>query len=206
MDSNDEPLPKSPPSTSVQSKGKASVGASSSSSSARPESETLGISSLPLETMLQPLLPGSFFMDTEAGFFMEENIGFSASPPLMEFEPFSTVCPSPSFCEIPRTVPSSTGGDSENIGVPQPLECLQGNPTPPFLSKTFDLVEDPALDPIISWGVSGESFVVWDPVEFARLVLPLNFKHNNFSSFVRQLNTYVGITVTPPVMVGVICM
>ncbi|KAG7958161.1 hypothetical protein I3843_10G005100, partial [Carya illinoinensis] len=140
-------------------------------------------------------------MDAEAGFFME-NIGFSASPPLTEFEAFSTISPSSSFCEIPRTVPSSTGGggDAENIAVPQPLERLQGNPTPPFLSKTFDLVEDPALDAIISWGVSGESFVVWDPVDFAKLVLPLNFKHNNFSSFVRQLNTYVGITVTPPVM------
>lgn len=90
--------------------------------------------------------------------------------------------------------------------MPQPLECLHGNPIPPFLSKTFDLVDDPALDPIISWGSTGESFVVWDPVDFARLVLPRNFKHNNFSSFVRQLNTYVGIAVTPPVMAGAICV
>nr|WLR90802.1 HSFA3 [Selenicereus monacanthus] len=82
------------------------------------------------------------------------------------------------------------GGEGEGFGVPQPLECLQGTPIPPFLSKTYDLVEDPTLDPIISWGPTGESFVVWDPVEFARLVLPRNFKHNNFSSFVRQLNTY----------------
>ncbi|KAL6138421.1 hypothetical protein ACLB2K_063704 [Fragaria x ananassa] len=76
------------------------------------------------------------------------------------------------------------------VGVPQPLQCLQETPVPPFLSKTFDLVDDPALDLIISWGSTGASFVVWDPVEFSRLVLPRNFKHNNFSSFVRQLNTY----------------
>ncbi|GMI71034.1 heat shock transcription factor A3, ARABIDOPSIS THALIANA HEAT SHOCK TRANSCRIPTION FACTOR A3 [Hibiscus trionum] len=79
---------------------------------------------------------------------------------------------------------------SPATGVPHPLEVLQGNPVPPFLSKTFDLVDDPSLDPIISWGPTGESFVVWDPVEFSRLILPRNFKHNNFSSFVRQLNTY----------------
>ena len=87
---------------------------------------------------------------------------------------------------------SSAPAGTEFIGVPQPLEILQGNPVPPFLSKTFDLVDDSSLDPIISWGPTGESFVVWDPLEFSRLILPRNFKHNNFSSFVRQLNTYVG--------------
>ncbi|PWA55707.1 Heat shock factor (HSF)-type, DNA-binding [Artemisia annua] len=74
--------------------------------------------------------------------------------------------------------------------VPRPLDCLQGTPIPPFLSKTFDLVDDPELDQIISWSKTGASFIVWDPAAFARMVLPRNFKHNNFSSFVRQLNTY----------------
>ncbi|KAJ0613036.1 putative transcription factor HSF-type-DNA-binding family [Helianthus annuus] len=74
--------------------------------------------------------------------------------------------------------------------IPQPLENLQGTQIPAFLSKTFDLVDDPTLDPIISWGKSGQSFVVWDPVAFSRTILPRNFKHNNFSSFVRQLNSY----------------
>lgn len=108
----------------------------------------------------------------------------------------------------PLSIPISTRPESIPLHVdadvtsplPMPLDILHGNPIPPFLSKTFDLVDDPSLDPVISWGLTGASFVVWDPVEFARIILPRNFKHNNFSSFVRQLNTYVGISVMSPLV------
>ncbi|KAG5098879.1 hypothetical protein JHK82_048733 [Glycine max] len=60
----------------------------------------------------------------------------------------------------------------------------------PFLTKTYQLVEDPSTDHIVSWGEGDTTFVVWRPPEFARDLLPNYFKHNNFSSFVRQLNTY----------------
>ncbi|KAG8065837.1 hypothetical protein GUJ93_ZPchr0004g39386 [Zizania palustris] len=62
--------------------------------------------------------------------------------------------------------------------------------TPPFLTKTYAMVEDPSTDDTISWNDSGTAFVVLRPAEFARDLLPKHFKHSNFSSFVRQLNTY----------------
>eukprot|EP00249_Psilotum_nudum_P020378 c27676_g1_i2 orf=440-1822(+) len=65
-----------------------------------------------------------------------------------------------------------------------------GNAPPPFLNKTYDMVDDPSTDAIVSWSSNDTSFVVWNPPEFARDLLPKYFKHNNFSSFIRQLNTY----------------
>ncbi|KAL0738269.1 hypothetical protein Bca4012_014479 [Brassica carinata] len=61
---------------------------------------------------------------------------------------------------------------------------------PPFLIKTFEIVEDPNTDHIVSWYRGGTSFVVWDLNSFSTFLLPRHFKHSNFSSFIRQLNTY----------------
>ncbi|XP_010654040.1 heat stress transcription factor A-2e isoform X2 [Vitis vinifera] len=131
---------------------------------------------------------------------------FPSGSPLLQIRPISSL--EPPFSGEPIVtvgVAAEAEAEAEEIGAPQPLDCLQDNPIPPFLSKTFDIVDDVLLDPIVSWGPTGESFVVWDPVEFSRLVLPRNFKHNNFSSFVRQLNTYVGIAVTRPSKAAVLC-
>ncbi|KAF2561092.1 hypothetical protein F2Q70_00018863 [Brassica cretica] len=68
-------------------------------------------------------------------------------------------------------------------------ESQRTAPTP-FLTKTFNLVEDPSTNDVISWNEDGSSFVVWNQTDFAKDLLPKHFKHNNFSSFVRQLNTY----------------
>ncbi|RID47815.1 hypothetical protein BRARA_I04380 [Brassica rapa] len=83
--------------------------------------------------------------------------------------------------------PSSS---SRAWSMPVPMKGLQEPGPCPFLTKTFEMVDDPNTNHIVSWNRGGISFVVWDPHSFSANILPLYFKHNNFSSFVRQLNTY----------------
>ncbi|XP_057777744.1 LOW QUALITY PROTEIN: heat shock factor protein HSF8 [Salvia miltiorrhiza] len=90
--------------------------------------------------------------------------------------------------EAAATPSSATGGGGEAAPPPAPMPAA--NAPPPFLVKTYDMVDDPITDKIVSWSPTNNSFIVWDSAEFARDLLPKYFKHNNFSSFVRQLNTY----------------
>jgi heat shock transcription factor len=86
------------------------------------------------------------------------------------------------------------GGSTASVGA---MDAHKPVPAP-FLTKTYQLVDDPSTDHIVSWGDDRIStFVVWRPPEFARDILPNFFKHNNFSSFVRQLNTYGFRKVVP---------
>ncbi|TVU09800.1 hypothetical protein EJB05_43296 [Eragrostis curvula] len=87
--------------------------------------------------------------------------------------------------------------DAEAAGQPPKGGGRGGGGPAPFLTKTHQMVEERATDEVISWAEQGRSFVVWKPVEFARDLLPLHFKHSNFSSFVRQLNTYGFRKVVP---------
>lgn len=64
------------------------------------------------------------------------------------------------------------------------------NPIVPlFLLKTFSILETSPVD-VVTWSETGDSFIVLDPDRFASEVIPTHFKHNKFSSFVRQLNFY----------------
>ncbi|KAL2238191.1 UNVERIFIED_CONTAM: Heat stress transcription factor B-2b [Sesamum indicum] len=73
---------------------------------------------------------------------------------------------------------TGSGGGSSACGG----ESQRSVPTP-FLTKTYQLVDDPSIDDFISWNEDGTTFIVWRPAEFARDLLPKYFKHNNFSSF-----------------------
>ncbi|KAI4316515.1 hypothetical protein L6164_024494 [Bauhinia variegata] len=91
-----------------------------------------------------------------------------------------------------ETFPCTAGSSSSSSSSlpPQPMEGLHEVGPPPFLTKTFEMVEDPSTDSIVSWSTARNSFIVWDPYRFSTAILPRHFKHCNFSSFIRQLNTY----------------
>ncbi|THG96916.1 hypothetical protein EW026_g5005 [Hermanssonia centrifuga] len=59
-----------------------------------------------------------------------------------------------------------------------------------FVTKLYQMINDPKSAQFISWTELGTSFVVSNVGEFSRTILGSHFKHNNFSSFVRQLNMY----------------
>lgn len=62
---------------------------------------------------------------------------------------------------------------------------------PPFVQKLSSFLNDNTENTdLIRWSESGDSFIVVDEDEFAKTLIPELFKHNNYASFVRQLNMY----------------
>ncbi|CAK8567109.1 unnamed protein product [Lathyrus sativus] len=59
-----------------------------------------------------------------------------------------------------------------------------------FLVKIYQMVDDPCTDNIVSWSQRNNSFIIKDSDEFSSNLLKKYFTHNNFSSFIRQLNSY----------------
>eukprot|EP00794_Sanderia_malayensis_P019255 gene19255-21183_t len=69
-----------------------------------------------------------------------------------------------------------------NLGIPSSV--------PAFLVKLWRLVQDEDVDELISWSKNGTAFCIHDPTILSKDILPMYYKHNNFTSFVRQLNMY----------------
>ena len=61
---------------------------------------------------------------------------------------------------------------------------------PPFVQKLSSFLDDGRNTSLIRWSEDGNSFIVVDEDEFAKKLIPELFKHNNYASFVRQLNMY----------------
>ena len=61
---------------------------------------------------------------------------------------------------------------------------------PHFLLKLYQILEKDENKDIIHWSDDGKSFIVKNLHDFTENILPQYFKHNNYSSFIRQLNMY----------------
>ncbi|KAG9463755.1 hypothetical protein GDO78_021165 [Eleutherodactylus coqui] len=72
----------------------------------------------------------------------------------------------------------------------EPSAAVGASPVPAFLMKLWAQVEDPSTSDVITWSVNGENFCILDEQRFSKEILPKYFKHNNLSSFIRQLNMY----------------
>ncbi|KAG0273437.1 stress-responsive transcription factor hsf1 [Linnemannia exigua] len=97
---------------------------------------------------------------------------------------------------------ASSSSSSSLQQLPRPSSTARGN-VAAFLTKLYNMVGDEASNNLIKWSDDGHSFIVVKHVEFAKEVLPKFFKHNNFSSFVRQLNMY-GFHKVPHLQQGVL--
>lgn len=62
--------------------------------------------------------------------------------------------------------------------------------TPPFIAKLSSMLENAQFGEYIHWNAEGDTVIVKNLREFANVVIPKYFKHNNFASFLRQLNMY----------------
>ncbi|ORX81760.1 hypothetical protein K493DRAFT_270309 [Basidiobolus meristosporus CBS 931.73] len=87
--------------------------------------------------------------------------------------------------QIPLS-PTSSESPSDKSSPSPNVRILNNN----FVHKLHGMVIDKQYQHLISWNYSGTSFIVCNITEFSKDVLPKHFKHNNFSSFVRQLNMY----------------
>ncbi|KAF5296649.1 hypothetical protein FQR65_LT10189 [Abscondita terminalis] len=61
---------------------------------------------------------------------------------------------------------------------------------PAFLGKLWKMVNDPKTDNLICWGKDGTTFIIRNEIDFLCIMLPMYYKHNKMSSFIRQLNMY----------------
>ena len=61
---------------------------------------------------------------------------------------------------------------------------------PNFLLKLYQILENESYKNIIHWTEDGKYFIISNLHDFTEQILPHYYKHNNYSSFIRQLNMY----------------
>ena len=59
-----------------------------------------------------------------------------------------------------------------------------------FLEKLFKILKMKKYNKIIKWNDDGTTVIILDPIKFSNKILKTFCKHDNYTSFVRQLNLY----------------
>ena len=54
-----------------------------------------------------------------------------------------------------------------------------------FIKIIYEILEEPDLKGVISWGQDWKNFSIKQIEEFSKTILPKYFKHNNLKSFIR---------------------
>ncbi|KAK4120878.1 hypothetical protein N657DRAFT_683358 [Parathielavia appendiculata] len=103
------------------------------------------------------------------------------------------------FGEDPGYLPPANGSLDEQDSIERLEEMAQRakreaqakrKQIPPFVQKLSSFLDESRNTDLIRWSDKGDSFIVLDEDEFAKTLIPELFKHNNYASFVRQLNMY----------------
>lgn len=79
---------------------------------------------------------------------------------------------------------------SRYVSITHPTNCGIQSTCLSFVLTHSSFLDNNKNENLIRWSDDGNSFIVLDEDEFARTLIPELFKHNNYASFVRQLNMY----------------
>ncbi len=69
-------------------------------------------------------------------------------------------------------------------------KAIKDSSTDRFLLKLYEILNNPEYNKIINWSKNGSFIIISNIQALSKKILPKYFNHQNYASFVRQLNMY----------------